>query len=505
MKQNLPNDELEKFLKGAFEDYTESPPDGVWDKIAGDLSSTSAVVTTGKTILMKKWWVAAAAAVFGGVVLCQHLYFQNKLNTVSEALENKEIEYQEVVAELEEIKQIEESNPGTPFQTENLAGDIGKSVLEEENSIQKSKLYEENSTLSTNEINPENENIETPGLNEKPDEVLTQNPIKPFNQANKHSQDIDIPEPTFYLKRMPELRVENAVSMTPKPIIFKLEGISESAIEPIKRGNWYAGVNSLFSKSREKILGIDDLPGPGPPPLPGKQRKCFNDDLQSKGQQHLTGITVGYQSTKSWGFQTGIMVKRTSFSSDHKAKFRFEDRDHEFDHNHPDYEHNFEYSLNTSFGLVDMDLRVEQKNHNDNIKQNEKLDFNLETEQVIEYWTVPVLLTYRVGRGKIGLKLKAGLFANILKSKEFNFTDIEVENNKFKLHPVLRPVGHQRGLKSLSFDYLASLGVDVFISRNFNLAIEPTLIGAIADRHNISAIRSRSFSGGVNAGITYHF
>ena len=79
MEANNDNDKLGKFVRDAFEDYEELPSGGMWDRIEVGLSPPRWSWTR------YRWSVAAAGAILllASGLICQHLYYKEKIQTLS--------------------------------------------------------------------------------------------------------------------------------------------------------------------------------------------------------------------------------------------------------------------------------------------------------------------------------------------------------------------------------------------------------------------------------------
>ncbi|MBK7873764.1 MAG: hypothetical protein IPJ74_25455 [Saprospiraceae bacterium] len=95
MKKNIPSDYLEDFLKKSFEDYTESPPDKVWDNIASEMETP---VTPGGKIILYKWLIGVAAALVLGIVAYQLLDVKTELKELQQQVEQHDSTLQEMQA-----------------------------------------------------------------------------------------------------------------------------------------------------------------------------------------------------------------------------------------------------------------------------------------------------------------------------------------------------------------------------------------------------------------------
>ena len=79
MEANNDNDKLDRFVRDAFDGYEELPSGGMWDRIEAGLPPQRWSWTR------YRWSVAAAGAILllASGLICQHLYYKEKIHTLS--------------------------------------------------------------------------------------------------------------------------------------------------------------------------------------------------------------------------------------------------------------------------------------------------------------------------------------------------------------------------------------------------------------------------------------
>jgi hypothetical protein len=271
-------------------------------------------------------------------------------------------------------------------------------------------------------------------------------------------------------------------------------------IIPAKKHAYSAGVQAMSMLSREKITAMRRFS-----PM---MNKVFDDQKETTGQTFMAGMAIEKKVANQFYIGSGINYRSTTFSSSHQPVLEFKDR---HQHQGPPHGgpgrhlHDFDYILNTSAGAVAIEVRAESSDSTLQIPEDEKIGLEIKTRQNLQYLSIPLYAGYRFGKSKLGLSLKAGLMANILLGKSFEISHIASTNPHFRFSKSPEQRGFQRSLKNVSFDYMASAGLDYAVTNELSLRLEPTITGTLTSIQNASHISSSQFSAGVNVGLMYSF
>jgi hypothetical protein len=193
-------------------------------------------------------------------------------------------------------------------------------------------------------------------------------------------------------------------------------------------------------------------------------------------------------------------------SSRHRAEFRFKDR-----HHGPggpgggNHQHQFQYNLNTPTGVVEVELRVDEADTTIQVPDEEEVAFELKTFQNTSYLSVPFAAKYSLGTGRLRFFVKAGAAINFLLENQFEISERSSLNAHFRFSQGAPASNSRQSLRSISLDYLASLGLEYHFAKSWSLNLEPTFMGNLTSDHNDKFIQSSTYMAGVSGGLSYHF
>ena len=520
MEENVHKDKMEEFLKKSFEDHSENPPNDLWERIEEGLGPVSA--PPAKVISFKPWLLAAAAAVVTSIFLFQHFYFKQQIDTL-----NKELE--KTASELKQLDQESTTPQGdrtyvpqdmpkpsvTPGQEP-----VSPARMTRENTVEKfdhqivkSEIPAKNTTRQTsgNDLPPAKtndsgqENAPNPaqkavaanqGMQDWKNEIQTENPVAVHPGEIQKEEAVTPPLDAAIIPSrlaMKEALIETSIpSITPNVAMMEVA----KKIIPAPSHTFSLGAHATVMTTKEKMNSLR------PVFLPDK--KVFDDDTVITGQTIMAGLAVEMKAMDKLCIGSGLDYRKTASTSSHRPVFRFKDRhDHQGGTHH--FEHDFEYNLNTPAGSVTIALRAESVDTSLQIPDDEEIELEIKTRQRLEYLSLPLYARYTLGNGKLRFSLKGGFLANFLLTKDFEISDIASANPHFRFEKKQQRQGHQESLKSVSFDYLAGVGMDYAVTSSLSLRLEPTIVGSLSSIHNDRHISSSQLSAGLNAGVMYHF
>ncbi|MDO8971896.1 MAG: hypothetical protein Q7U74_14475, partial [Saprospiraceae bacterium] len=86
MEENIHDDKLDDYVRQSFEDYEESPPADMWGRVAADLEPAAEAPVPLVAYRRYAWQAIAAAVILMllSTLVCEHLYYEEKLRVLSE-------------------------------------------------------------------------------------------------------------------------------------------------------------------------------------------------------------------------------------------------------------------------------------------------------------------------------------------------------------------------------------------------------------------------------------
>lgn len=513
MEEPLQHDKFEDFLKKSFEKYRESPSDGLWDKIDGDLG---AVTPAAKGFSAMHWLIGSALVTLLGIIGYQQLALkstaeelkkeliikENEVKVTRSAVEKREIAYkalEEKVQQLEKsVAAIEvpptsgiEKHPAALSKSQKISvhqhRTAEKSSLTgsplQTSSVQSSPIVEVPTTapLLINNILPDVQTkVDLVAAETKAGVGMTSLPALP-QRLQPLSLDVD---------RLPVM-----------PLFQDIEKIRYP-------GKWSLGAEYISMKTASKVTDYEPVPDN---PFPnGYQVRSFVDTATAKGNTVMAGVSLKCQLTPQFSIASGLNYRNKTMYSTHQPPLRFSDGHH---HEHgggpgdPDEhegDYDFTYQLNTSYGTYDIDLRAQQIDSSAEIEEDEPVGLSIETKNVQESLTIPLMLAYRLNKNRFHVDIKGGLLTNLLLSNRINIEDITFNDAHFKAPESMDHYGVPKDELCFSMDYIAGIGLGYDITDAMTLNVTPVVSGSLFNR-NYGTVKTSDFSTGISTGISYRF
>jgi hypothetical protein len=512
MENNLPNDALEEFLKKSFEDYQDNPSDDLWSKIDKSLP----VSAGGKTAGFRRYWVAAAASVLIGIVAAQHFYYQHKLSELAaSASQSRREEARRPESSAEDQLQLPQTagepthaaaeTPAFP-QPQNAAPSQSAQVGQGKNRLAPAAVKGGADRLG-------HSGSLAAGLPAYP--VLTQEENRDALASTAAGKDLAL-DPTASATDLSVGLAEDAparlaildMSLLPANAVSAPDWSSEMAqgIRPVRSRLFSLGIHRQAMAARETLRRFypERIPN-----RPGRPERFVNANIAATGQVLIQGLTASGELNGRLSFVSGLDYRETSLSSVHRPSFKFRERNkwHGGPGSHQDEEHeyNFSYNLNTGAGLVEVGLRVAEADTTVPVSEDDVLAFEVETRNSVRHLSLPLVLKYQLGRGKLHGYAKAGAVVNWLLEDRIEITALNTANENFNISPKRPSLDKTQGLKTVTANYFLSAGVEYDLSSSLSFYLEPVAMGNLGRQHTADFIKSSSLMAGLNAGVEFRF
>lgn len=556
MKKDLPNDGLERFLKKSFEGYEDTPKGDLWDKIAGDLDVP--VGGLKETVpIYKTWWAGAAAALFAGVIAAQFLYFQNKIDNLTQAVDNQKVKVEKIDASKEKsnlnkwenpnpsnknsdlknpsgiVEIIEQNTPNTSINSEEtqrpisnfekVSEDVKSSTDASRNSEIVTAPTSKSPSTSNGSKTPRNKIKQVRNADKLPNSSLEGGDLSPLKntdrlviddekseQIEQHLLDENLKNEVAkttieQLKTIDFLPFKNT-KLPVAPNAFVFEKMPElftptAKIKPIRskrKGTSIGIVGGIFSNT-ETVKG-DIRKSFLPPPSNRNFLVDFQDD-SSVGTTRIGGLNIKIDLTNNWSLIPGILYRKDIFKSENVFDFKFK----KFNRPNPSMRtHEVEFLQHTIEGTTLVDIRVETSN-GDMINDDEKVGITTQVTREKEYISFPVVLNYRLDRGDWHFNLGGGIVFNrlIRNNQKVEISDIR--------HPQIKR-DHQYNIKntiphlrSSNLDGIFNVGIEYDLTDHFSILLNPTIMFDLTEKTRLPNVDSDLFSLGVDMGVNYNF
>ena len=538
MKENLPNDGLEKFLKKSFEGYEDTPSGNLWDKISGDLD-------------------APAAALFVGVIAAQFIYFQTRIDNLSQEVDNQKIKV-EKIDKSKENNNLNESENATPLK-ENLDEDIKSGIVEtgktnsSENSTKSkstpssisdfekasSEIKSSNNTTQntqiitapTSEITtilknlkaPTDKNKQVRNADKLPPSSLEDSDLPLFYDENVVDQDEKVEQTSnnFFNKNLKNEVVETTNEQLKNIVFLPLKNavlpIEESVlgfekmpdvlaqvakISPIRnqRKGISIGVAGGFFKTTETVKG-DIRAGFKPP-----SNRHFAVGFQEQstiGTTQTGGLNFKIDLTENWSLIPGLMYRKDIFKSTKNSSVEFGDFRHSGSSSR---EHEIDFFRHTTGGTISTEIEIENSDGG-SIDDNEKVKITSQLTREKESIAFPVALNYGLNQGDWHFNFGGGIVFNklIKNNQELIILDVEHPRVKSDFQTKDKNKVNVSHLRNSNLDGIFYVGIEYELTDHFSLALNPTILFDLTERSRFLRVDSDVFSIGMNAGVNYNF
>ena len=508
MEEPVHNDQFEDFLKKSFEKYTESPSDALWGKIEGDLG-IQALPAKGFSVLH---WIAGSAIVLVlGIAGYQHFAFKGQVQRLQDALINKEQEVKKINATAAEremafealenkVEQIEKLISGSPAVSgERVPKTTGEKIRSTGTEKEKSSLTGSPlQTISNQSITIiEAQKAAPPTVNNSTSDI----PASPGLTTSVLTAGLNIRVPAALPLRM-LTRPANITRLPVMPLFQDIEKINYA-------GKWSLGGQITSMKTKAQVTDYEPVPD-SPFPHNGDETRSFVDTVTATGNTLIAGISLKYQATPRFAITSGLNYRNTTMYATHEPPLKVQDGHHHGGPGGPGgpgghgNEYDFSCQLNTAYGAIDIDLRAEQIDSSLQIDDNEPVALRIDAKNVRQSLTIPLIMSYRLGKNRFHVDLQGGLLANVLLSNRFEIEDIQFNDLHFKAPEVNDHKGAPKENICLSMDYLAGIGFGYDLTDALSLNITPVVSGSLYDRDN-GTFKTSDFSAGLSTGISYRF
>ncbi len=475
MEEHTHKDNLDDFVRRSFERYEEDPSPGLWDNLSDKLPHKPA---TGMALIRRFGWQIAAAIVIlmlSSTLVAGYLHFTHKINTlIANQVELKEqlIKDKTIVADHADTPTSLYSNNQSPIQFH-------------QNNASYVKVDQRKGMHPTLLI----ENLK---------DAFAVNPTSSEVRSDIESQIDNSVAPLAYLPKwhIPSSQFQQGT------IVAKVL----SPIQSVSKPGWYTGVHSTVSIMSEKLKkpapeDIDNHHGP---------RRVVSS--QSK-LNHIVAdywVKVGKQIAPHLTFETGVGYQQFDRVAEHQPELKIRDGDPvqggTGGHPHGGHdEYDFNYTLNSYAGSMDINLRMSQVDTTAMYPDNHPLDLKLTTKERVKTLRIPLLLVAHTGKGRFKFALKGGLIANVFLQNELEVTGISSGGNRFKRSDPHQPIAQKESTQRYGLDFVLAGGAEYHLNNKLSVLAEPTFSTSLALQNNNLAPAPSYQTAGLNIGLNYRF
>lgn len=511
MSENLRN--IDDLFRKALDDHEETPSPNVWADIDKNLDKKKVFSISKKYRKLK--WVAAALLIFsaGMAMYSIHVRLRNKelvkqneinrkriLKAGNDQMEKGSTVSKPVVqAPKETLSKSSKNNtttvapdisPEKPTANAGVKNHAVSELKERHASAEKVIEARGEKALSANikkAVREKNNllKVTTPmATTEKEDKPVVALENKdgvaddePYFEKTKKSVDVATANEKVHEAPAPPLLPEN--SSIPEMSAFNnkqtnLTAANKSVVKPFRGSRFSATV--FYSKDFVSTTVDNNL-------------HAFREDDRNeiKNKENISsssskGVLVNYNFSKKWSIQSGVTF--STITTDIKPKTIFA---------RPDNRGNVNYRINCSAGYSFVTLKT------GNAPSDGDSILALSAKNTLQYFAVPLMLSYNIPLGKFSLQPGAGLTANFLTKGSLE-TIVATQAGSERHNP-----DHIEGLNTSYVNGSVRLATNYFFTRNVALNFTPVMRLALSAINKDAPVKTYINSFGLAAGLTVAF
>ncbi|MAT53042.1 MAG: hypothetical protein CMN32_01075 [Saprospirales bacterium] len=488
MAEHLHDDRFDEFMKNSLDQYSESPPDSVWEGIEESFP------VGGIPFWGRYWWAAAVVVLLAGAFVYQHTYYRQKLDKLEMQLK---IEKERAVASSDSggapVNPLTKPSENAGNTDQSLESTIANApnrstahpseeMLPEKVTGDKRRATEQHNAAPPTDLSgvKNDKAVESPG-----NLVAERHPLNTTGNEKKSEKAVASPSP---------------VAIEPLDIFLKYGEASINLELPPQqlpsREFWAGPAVGMFSSHR-KFSGTSGTHHHGGGPHPH-----FEAQTTTSGQSVSAGLRVERELTGGISLCSGVFYNESEFSSTHTPSFKLG----ESMPGMHGFEHDFQYSLYTPSGSATLNLRVEQVDTSVQVSPDENIGLTVGTSQKFRYVSIPLGIAWRTHKGRLGFGLSAGFIGNFLLDSGMSVSNIEVQNPMFQVH-------HEGNSSFASVNttapfYLeleAAALLNVHLRQGLRLEIGPSLRLQLTDASADPQNGSSGYAAGLQSALMYRF
>ncbi len=504
-------DHLEEFLKDSLESYEEAPPESIWDGIGSNLP----VISSGFISYRKPfWWVSGLAALLLILLVYQQFYFQTQIKQLEEkiALQNLDKNTSQDLGLFQE-QTIHSSNNSTE-ESSHLTEEINS------NFSKQSSAEQSLSSNKTSESQFRNNNLSPKNNSPLPFEQAREENQKGFKADHLQKMEISKEDSPTFLKP-----IDTKAQPNPPPIANYEELKSFDRLTKSAQGLTIPGRESQFKSTplssiapiKNKRIAIEAFRMPGklnnsldfnlPTDIPYQPRELTRRRVKSSNSTNL-GLNIEYQISPRWSIYSGINFQRTENTESHQLSFLRKERSG----HRPgrtgtskDYQYDYNYPLNTSSGLVNMQLKMVQSTTDIIPDDEQAFEIIVTTEEKTASWSIPLFLEYQFGNGKFKPFFRAGFNMHFNINHDFQVKEVSSADKFLKQRPQSASKGFLKYQANTRLDYLVSLGLAYELNEHWQIQLHPSYLASLSDTNKHPLILGKTENLGVAASLKYSF
>jgi hypothetical protein len=459
MEKNIHHDPLDDYVRRSFDDHEENPASDMWSRIEAELPDAPPGQTWRVFLLRNRLRLAAAVILLllSGLV-CEHFYYENKLRDLATQAHPLQKQQETVTPEI--VANTDQSGPGKKQPLPRMAP-VGSTPR-----------------VTTPPPTPPPAGR---GASARKTETTVGKPPLSTREEVSHSAITALPQPEY-----------QPISLNQAPL--PAGGGGGGGVPARALSGWYIGLHATPQRTFETATPTAHQPG---------MRPVFTG--QSEHPEVATGwwLRIGKSVGRRWGLESGIGFSESTRTTAHTARFRFADGDiHPGGPGPIGQRRNFSYDLNTYGGSASVSLRMESADASAPVTDAEPVVVKISTTEHAQLLRIPLLLTHRMGSGRLTVVAKAGLTGNFFLKNDLAISARTSQNNRLRFAQNTDNFAFERS-GNFFLGYWASAGLEYRWNRSLSLVAEPAVSGNFARKDAQGRRLPDQVLAGVNVGLNW--
>lgn len=436
------NKNLEDFFRNSLKDYSANPSNDLWDRIEENIPPKPSRKLRPAYILLALLFLLTLG--FG----YEYFQFKNQMLSVNETVTLQKQELDELKIQLDIVK--EELHSSLQTTDNEVVGDDSGTEINVQQGI-----------LKGNEFLIHSNPILTNSGSSNPISKVGNKSVITLTEENKNqikTVQIDAEIGNFSIGVEPEMSLDY---LPTKPMIAESE---ENKILPL-----LAVVNEKKSKALSIELYTSVLKTfPNSIKTSGSQAKVKNWQLSSD-----FGALFNLGLSSKWDVQIGVGYNRMVINDAFSAELIYA-RD-ELDQGRGTYISSYSYTIDTPAGEMQINSSLSNRRVNDgrDLEEGDPFNLDLQYQDEIHYFQVPVFVRYKIGHGKYRFTLKGGFIQKFLLAESIKLSSVNPEFDRLE-NDMTAILGDQTSASTTSVDALFGAGAEFRLSLKNSIHLQST-------------------------------
>lgn len=467
MSKDSNKNNLEDFFRNSLKDYSENPSIDLWDRIEGNIPPKPSRKISPAYVLL-----ALLLLILAGLGY-EYFQFRNQMIAVNETVNVQKQELNQLKNELESVKdQLQTATQSSANEATADEKATASTTVSNFSKIPDSKIpanpKTEVAAIPFPTLVHENKNA----IDLFEEEDSDENQI--LAQADAEQKNVNFAlEPTIsldYLAAKPSVAESFAESKLPSAVLPKRSG------KPVFIEVYASALKTFPNTSHNS-----------------DKAKVNNFQLSSD-----FGALFNYGLSENWDIQLGVGYSRMVINDAVSADLIYS-RD-ELDQSRGTYTSFYSYTVNTPAGEIAVNSSLSNQKINDgrDLEEGDPFQLDLEYQDVIQYFQLPVFVRYKMGTGKYRFTVKGGVIQKFLLEENIQLSAVNPEFDRLQ-NDMSHISNNKTSASATSMDALFGAGIEYKLSRRNSLHLQSTFSYSLQEIYP----GSKPISAGLNLGLQH--